>query len=743
MMDRRTNEHQGRAPGPYRVLVAIGSEHDLAPLLQTARAIAGANGDGGEVRVLTVTRSGSPPSWLTLPDAGSGERVPTEVVTRASRSPGAAILAEVRAYDPDLLLLGLHSGLQQGRYLLGRTLDPVIQGATCAIVVQRGAVKPNIDRVLIPAAGGPNAPQALPIARALAPQATIIALYVANARLGQPELLVGQARLETMVQRLSPEDQLAVETKVVPAASPVEGILTEAHEGGYDLVIVGAGREGPVDRFLFGDIPQVVLDQSSIPVMVIRPHLSHLGSFWRKLWGRVFGFVAPLTVQEQADVQRVVRRGSQPSHDFYITLTLAAALATLGLLMDNFTVVIGAMLVAPLMTAILSMGLAIVLGDPRLLWRAATTTLRGIVLAIVMGFIVGHVVPGAVTNATILTMARPSILDLAVALIAGAAAAYALSRKDVSASLVGVAIAASFTPPLVTVGLGLAFSDLEVALGAALMFLANLVAIVASGGLVFLWVGFRPHPGDPDRDAARRRGFLAFGILLVLIAIPLIVLTQRSLSDAHFRRSIESAIVAELAHVPGGELVRWDHTLTPEGTLTLELTIRAAGTVTHQRAQDLQEAIATHLSMPVALSLTTVPTQQLHAFVPPTPTRTPTLPPTGAPTETPTPTPTATPMPTATPTATPTSTPVPTITPHPTATPTATPWVLTVVDVGSVGLRVRYSPEGVVMGRLAEGIPVVILAGPVEAGGIDWYRISAPTAHIDGWVDGAYLSPTP
>lgn len=723
----------------YRVLVAIGTEHDAVPLLQTARAIARAN--GGEVRVLTVTRTGTAPAWLALPQDDGNTHV--EVVTRAGRNVGTAILTETRAYDPDLLILGLHGGLQQGRYLLGRTLDPVIQSATCDIIVQRGTVQPTIDRVLIPAAGGPNAPQALPIARALAPDAHITALYVANARLGQPEILLGHSRLATMVQRLSPEDQQVVESKVVSASSPVEGILAEAETGDYGLVILGAGHEGPIDRFLFGDIPQVVLDQSAIPTMVIRRQLNHLGSFWRRLWGHIFGLIPPLTVQEQADVQRAIRRGSQPTPDFFVTLTLAAALAALGLLMDSPTPIIGAMLVAPLMTAILGMGLSIVLGDLRFFWRAGATTLRGILLALVMGFIVGHLVPGAEPNATIAAMATPTLFDLAVALTAGAAAAYAVSRKDVSATLAGVAIAASLTPPLVNIGLSLAFSEPRIAIGASLLFLANLVAIVATSGFVFLWMGFRPHPGDPNREATRRRGFYAFEVLLILIAVPLLILTRQSFSEARFRRSIEQALTTELAQIPGGELVRWAHELTPEGTLNLDVTIRAAESVSHHRAQGLQEAIAVHLDIPVALSLTTVPTQQLHAFVPPTPTLTPTLTPTGVPTETPTPTPTQTPTSTATPTVTPTATPIPTITPVPSATPTATPWLLTVVDVGRTGLRVRYSPEGVVMGQLDEGTAVVVLAGPVLVDDVAWYRISAPGAYIDGWVDGTYLAPAP
>ncbi len=198
-------------------------------------------------------------------------------------------------------------------------------------------------------------------------------------------MLIGRTRLDMMVDQLSPQDRAVVETKVVPAASPVEGILTEAQTGDYDLVILGAGNEGPIDRFLFGDVPQAVLDQSNKTVLVVRRRLGYLGSFWRRAWGRVFGLLRPLTIQEQAEVQRTIRRGSQPSADFSVMLTLASALAALGLLMDNAAIIIGAMIVAPLMTPILGMGLSIVLGDLRFFWKAAATTVRGVLLAVIMG----------------------------------------------------------------------------------------------------------------------------------------------------------------------------------------------------------------------------------------------------------------------------------------------------------------------------------------------------------------------
>ena len=736
-MEEQNLNHQRRDGEVYRVLVAASNARDLQALLRTAHALAHAQ--GGLIRVLTVTRTGNRPSWFVTP--GIYGDIPIETFTRAGRNASTVILGETRRYDPDVLILGANGPLKHGRYLLGRTLDPVIQAASCDIIVQRGETAPDLQRVLIPAAGGPNAPRALTIARTLAPQAKITTLYVAGRKLGQAEVLVGRARLDLMIEGLRPGDRAAVEARVVQAASPVDGILEEAPD--HELLILGAGHEGIIDRFLFGDTPQAILEQSTIPVMVFRRRLTGLTSFWRRLWGRIFGLLPALTLQEQADVQKAMRRGSQPRPDFFVTLTLAAALAALGLLMNEPAIIIGAMIVAPLITAIIGMGLSIVLGDPRFFWRATATTLRGIVLAVLMGFVVGRIVPGAETTDQIVAFSSPSILHLAVALTAGTAAAYATSRKELSAALAGVAVAASLSPPLVTIGIGLAFGSTGIAGRAGLIFCANWVAIVATSGLVFLWMGFRPQPGDQDRAATRLRGLSTFGALLVLITIPMAIFTRQSIQNVQFQRNIDAAIRAEVQEILGGKVVRWDYTRTQTDTLNLDLTIRVDYTVSYDEARDLQERIATQIELPVALSLSMVPAKQLEAFVPPTPTLTPTMTPTGLPTETPTPTPTATATPTSTPTPTPTMTPIPTITPLPTDTPTPTPWILTVVDVGNTGLRVHYAPDGQVMGRITEGSAVVVLQGPVRSGDVTWYQVNAITTHLQGWVSGEFLASRP
>jgi uncharacterized hydrophobic protein (TIGR00271 family) len=727
----------------YKILVVATSAREQESLLQSAMAMAQTH--KGNIRLLTITESGVIPTWLNVPQT-EGKTV-IEPVARSGKNIGATILAEINDYEPDVLFIAWRGHRSRGRYQLGRVLDPVIQSAMCDVIVQRGMLVPDVKRILIPAAGGPNAPRGLHFARSIAPQAEITALYIADQKLGPAEVLVGEMRLEMMKSALMPRERDGLRLRVIQAATPVAGILRES-ENDYDLVILGAGHENIVGRFLFGDIPQAILAQSTVPVMVVQRRMGGLQSFWRRIWTYLFGLVPALSLQDQADVQRILQKGAQPSTDFFVTLSLAAALASLGLLMDNAAIIIGAMIVAPLMTAILSMGMSIILGDTRFFWRATATTLRGILLAIVMGMIIGFVIPGAEPSSIMLSLSHPSIYDLAVALVAGLAAAYAISRKEVSAALAGVAVATSLTPPLANMGLGIALRNWSIAWGSSLIFLGNLVSIVATSGFIFLWLGFRPHMDmydSVDRTVqVLRRGMFTFVLLLVLIAIPMSVYTARSLRDLRFSRNVASAINVEVARIPDAEVMDWEQTMV-NSTLQIDLTIRVVGPLRSEEARSLQERIAERLNMPVALSLSMVPAEKLMAYIPPTPTLTPTATFTGIPTATPTSTATPTPTPTSTPTQTPTPThtPTPTLTPSSTPTPTATPWLRYVGDVGAVGLRVRYAPGGLIMGRIAAGTQVLVLEGPVTVDEQDWYRVESQVDHLAGWVVAEYLALNP
>ena len=757
---------QPQAEPRYHVLVAVGDREQLTPLLAVGCALARAR--GGAVTLLCVTPDGVRPDWLVVPEPLAASAVepsaasavepcgdvPLNVLVRPGRDAGAAILATVRADPPDLLLMGWRGSPGRGRYLLGSTLDPVIRYAPCDVAVVRANDGPDeptgqdlaaalgrVRRVLVPAAGGPNAPLALELALHLSPGAQVTALYVARDTLGQAEVALGYERLNTTLA-LPPSfppiggDERGggrVQPKVVQAPGIIEGILTEA-SAGYDLVLIGATRESFLDRVLFGNVPQAVAVRASVPTIVVRHRASRIETLLRRAWWGLFDALPTLTVAEQSEVYRSVRRGARPRVDFFVMSGLAAAIAALGLLLDSPAVIIGAMLVAPLMQAVIGLGLGVVQGDMRLLRLAVSATLRGALLAIAVGLLMGLAVPDGSPTAEMLDRTHPILLDLSVALVSGAAGAYALCRKDVSAALPGVAIAAALMPPLTTVGLGLALGNSRIAGGALVLFLTNLVAISAAGGLVFLWLGFRPTPGKQKHKRVFRSGVLGMVALLVAVSAVLGALTVSALREAAFQRTVQAALAEEVAAMGQVGLADWQITGDDGETVHLEVHVRATRPVLHQETVDLQARLALRLQRPVALALTVIPTIRLDPFVPPTFTPTPTPGPTSTatPTSIPSPTPTPSPVPTDTPTPTPTSTPAPTLTP--------TPVVAVVSGTGGRGLFLRWTPGGAIAGTLREGERVEILYRRETTGGVEWVEVCDEQRRI-GWVAAEYVTP--
>ncbi|NIV34594.1 MAG: DUF389 domain-containing protein, partial [Anaerolineae bacterium] len=480
-----------------------------------------ASAHGGRITLLSVTTSGRQPTWLALPDTCD---VPVSIAVRAGRDPGAEILHAAQDDPADLILLGWRGDRGRGRYLLGRTLDPVVQYAPCDVAVLRAEGRKGslpdspegIEKVLIPSRGGPNAALATDLALALSPQAQVTALYVAREVQGQVAMSLAEQHLKEILEPWA--DEPRVQGKIIQSSSPVRGILQEAARG-YDLVMVGASDESYLDRMLFGNIPQTVAASSPAPSLVVKRHTRArvMGTWLRRGAWRLFDVLPTLDLHQQIEVYKAIREGAQPKVDFFVMMGLSSAIATFGLLQNSAAVIIGAMLVAPLMAAIFGLSLSIVRGDSRLLRRAASATARGMALSIGVAVLLTLMVPDRQFSDEVLLRTHPNLLDLGVALASGAAGAYALCRKEVSTALPGVAIAAALVPPLATIGIGLARWNGEVAGGALLLFITNLVAISGAGGMVFLWLGFRPLPGKETRRRIFQGGVT--GTILLLVAV--------------------------------------------------------------------------------------------------------------------------------------------------------------------------------------------------------------------------------
>lgn len=216
----------------------------------------------------------------------------------------------------------------------------------------------------------------------------------------------------------------------------------------------------------------------------------------------------------------VFRRSVQT---FAILLALAAFIASFGLYQDSVASIIGAMVVAPLGGAIMAFAGALVTARSRWQWVNGAEVLLGAAGVVAIGFLVSFLLPDILELTPSLdARTSPGLLDLGVALTAGAAGAYVAVRRTGSDALPGVAIAVSLVPPLATVGICLELGRPDDAAGALLLFLTNFAAIVVAACIVFTLAGAAPSR-EMIRERHRvRNGFIAAVIALVIVAIPLV-----------------------------------------------------------------------------------------------------------------------------------------------------------------------------------------------------------------------------
>ena len=228
---------------------------------------------------------------------------------------------------------------------------------------------------------------------------------------------------------------------------------------------------------------------------------------------------------------------------FVFLVVISCAIATLGLLLNSAAVIIGAMLVAPLMGPIISLGFSVASTDIKLGTQAAKALLIGIVMALGTSYTIVKLSPFIAPTTEILARTQPNLFDLLVAVLSGLAGGYAIVRREIG-TVAGVAIATALMPPLATAGYGLATGNQAIFNGAFLLFLVNMVAISFSATSVAIWYGFGSL--HAPRELVWKT---LFGLLLMaLLSIPLL----RALNDA-VSRTLTSKQVESILREEGAE----------------------------------------------------------------------------------------------------------------------------------------------------------------------------------------------
>ena len=240
---------------------------------------------------------------------------------------------------------------------------------------------------------------------------------------------------------------------------------TDEIEADLDGIVIGVNGSSGTARLAKNPAWKTVLTTSTVAGMAVNPADSLLERLNQRIddaTRKVFAEYQ-MTRSDREQLADNLQAGTRASPEFVLFMIVATSLASIGLIQDSAAVIIGAMLVAPLMTPLLGAGLAMIQGNIRLLNDAIRATLVGVSLSLLIGTGIGFVVmvmPGRLFLDTelrltdeMISRSHPNLLDPLIGLAAGLAGGFALGRDKRLGAVAGVAIAAALVPPIATAGL--------------------------------------------------------------------------------------------------------------------------------------------------------------------------------------------------------------------------------------------------------------------------------------------------
>jgi uncharacterized hydrophobic protein (TIGR00271 family) len=592
------------------VLVPVANPTTAWHLLRLGAALA--DPDGGEVIALNVVINGAQDALGNRDRTGLEELVerlklagmPVRWHSVSATSAARGILDAAREENANLIVLGYQGSTNDGDPVLGSVVEAVARTTPSDLVVYRGDADADVQRILLPANGSINAKVAARLAVLLADvyRVPITALYVMSPY--ERNQWIGQARIGATLNGLPGAE--AVERRIVQEYNTATGILSNATA--RDLVLLGFSEQSQFDKWLYGNVPQRILRDAPGPVILTKDAMTERAPVQVRTRRWLSGLTPRLTPGEVADLRQQASDMARPSINFFVLVILSSLIASFGLMQNSPAVIIGAMLVAPLMSPLLAFAAGLVTGELRMMQSAVINMTKGVIWALVMAIVVGVLFPAAALTLEITSRTRPGLLDMAVALASGAAAAYATARKDVPAALAGVAIAAALMPPLCAVGIAAAFGEWEASGGALLLFATNIVSISLAGAVVFRWLGLRPVGGKAGRPLRQRLAILA--LVLVVMALPLSFGLIRIAAQQNDAQTVTRVLEDAWSDIGGLTLVDVQIDHEQEDTLLVKVTIHATADaiieLTAEHVGEVENQISDELGKPATLEVAVV-----------------------------------------------------------------------------------------------------------------------------------------
>lgn len=588
------------------VVVPIANPHTAPHLIEFAAILA--HPDRGRVTAAFINMPDSPyegarDQLAAVVKRAKDNGLPVEFVSITSNDVARGVLDVTRESNADLLVLGFQTP-KGDKVILGPVVESIARVVTVDLVVYRHLGDTNLGRVVVPVTSLEGTRGAMIHALHLAEHedVPVVALFVRGAEVvmhssNQPFWLQ-RAQIYDAIYSLPSSER--VQTKVVRCDDLAEGVRDFCSED--DLVVMSVEpNKSALDRWLFGATAQKMLRLAPGSLELVR-RAEHELSSWQRVMNQIVRWTPRLTVSERTDVIEQASDLTRTNTNFVVMIILSSFLASIGLLQSSAAVIIGAMLVAPLMSPLMGFGVGLAIGQLDMMRRSVGTVVQGVLMVVVVAMLLGFAFPLPTPTTEMVARGRPNLLDMGVALASGAAGAFAMARRDIPAALAGVAIAAALVPPLCTTGLAIGLGDASLILGAGTLSVVNIICISLAAAGVFAVMGLH----QSGTVSWRERMLVSSSVLLVLTVVLgfLLFNDYRYLNAQHHTTEILEDRLAD-ARVMEVEIDGCDLREQVQGCAGMDIlvTLRTPHVVTAQQIRAAERELEDVLNRDIALDV--------------------------------------------------------------------------------------------------------------------------------------------
>lgn len=224
-------------------------------------------------------------------------------------------------------------------------------------------------------------------------------------------------------------------------------------------------------------------------------------------------------------------------------LMLAILIASIGLNVNSTAVIIGAMLISPLMSGIMTMGYSIAVRDIQLLLKALVRFATQVAICLITSAIYFKISPLTIPSEEMIARTSPTAWDVLIALFGGLAGMIGHTRTKHSNVIPGVAIATALMPPLCTAGYGIATGQFRFFIGAFYLFIINTLFIAISTALIALVLKIPYHKSVTRRS--QKKVNLAIAMIAVFTVIPSVFIGTYTVYDSVMDNNIANYLKDE------------------------------------------------------------------------------------------------------------------------------------------------------------------------------------------------------